>query len=279
MGHGFRAIVSWLRSPPASGALPPRPDVVARMGRGTSSAAVLEGDVASPRGCAAGPPGESAEAAEPPLLLDGRELRVTASIGGALADGTHASAEDLLRDADLAMYYAKTSGHGAVAALRRNDAERPRTRGSGCLHGSPGPPSSAASSLCATNRSSNLRSGRATAFEALLRWHHRERGTVAPSNSSRVAETTGLSVPIGARGAPASVPTRRRLAAHDAPGGRRQRQHLPAPAAGRRFCRRNPPLSGGHEPRPAPPAARDHRRRLAHAMATPRPRSSVNSGR
>jgi diguanylate cyclase (GGDEF)-like protein/PAS domain S-box-containing protein len=130
-----------------------------------------------------------------PFYLDGREIRVTASIGMALfpADGNDAGT--LVRNADTAMYQAKVAGRDGWAmfdAKMREAAARAFEirghlahaveRGELELHYQP---------------QVDLASGRVTAVEALLRWN-RATGVVSPADFIPVAEESGLIVPIGA---------------------------------------------------------------------------------
>jgi diguanylate cyclase (GGDEF)-like protein len=129
---------------------------------------------------------------ERPLDLD-EELFVTPSIGIALADAD-SSADDLLRDADAAMYRAKERGGGhalvdesararALGRLRGETAIRHAVeRGELELHYQP---------IVA------LATGRTVAVEALLRWNHPERGLLAPGEFIGLAEDTGRIVEIG----------------------------------------------------------------------------------
>jgi len=131
-----------------------------------------------------------------PVDLDGRELLVTASIGIAFADeGSDISVDTLLRDADVAMYAAKSSGKGVFmtfademheAVLERLELKRELQ--------------------LALEREEfqlfyqpivDLQTGRFVSLEALLRWQHPERGFVPPGHFIGLAEETGAIVPIG----------------------------------------------------------------------------------
>ncbi len=131
-----------------------------------------------------------------PFSISGRELFVTASIGVALGDSTYDRPEDLLRDADMAMYSAKAQGRSRfkVFDLAMRDSARTRLgletdlrsaldRGEFRLVYQP---------IMA------LETGRIHSFEALLRWHHQTLGVIGPTQFIPLAERTGLIVPIGA---------------------------------------------------------------------------------
>jgi diguanylate cyclase (GGDEF)-like protein len=130
-----------------------------------------------------------------PLRLSGRTARVSGSIGVALSDTGYTAVEDVLRDADAAMYLAKEKGGGgyrifdthlqeAASTTQRIRAELQRSleRGDFRLHYQP---------------VVDLASGRTTGFEALLRWQQAGRGIVPATEFIRQAEKTGLILPIG----------------------------------------------------------------------------------
>ncbi len=164
-------------------------DTLARLG-GDEFAVLLE-EVCEPE--------ESARAAqrildalEAPFSVGGREIFVSASIG--MASGT-TDPDTLLRDADLAMYRAKSQGKGRYVAFEPQmhtavveqlelelDLKRAIER---------------AELMLVYQPIFNLRSGSFAGLEALLRWRHPERGVVPPASFVPLAEETGQILAIG----------------------------------------------------------------------------------
>ncbi len=131
-----------------------------------------------------------------PYRIKQNEMRVTASIGVALNNAPPESPLTLVQQADMAMYRAKCHGHNAIywyrqelgqkatanVSLRRDlqeaiDNEQFELYYQPQIHGP---------------------SGRVTGFEALIRWHHPERGHVSPADFIGLAESTGQIIPISA---------------------------------------------------------------------------------
>jgi len=130
-----------------------------------------------------------------PFEIDGHRIDIGASIGIAMAPHDGVDADELLKKADMALYAAKNSGGGGhrFFAIDMEDAAQERRALELDLR------EALASEQFQLNYQPlvDLRTGRVTTCEALLRWKHPLRGDVPPSVFIPVAEETGLIVALG----------------------------------------------------------------------------------
>jgi diguanylate cyclase (GGDEF)-like protein/PAS domain S-box-containing protein len=170
-------------------------DTLARFG-GDEFAVLLE-DVGGPSEV-----GEVAErilkALQKPLTVEGKEVYVNASMGVAMVEGGDAltrSADELMRDADIAMYMAKRDGKGGYRVFEpgmhvgvverlelKGDLQRALENGELELHYQP---------------VVTLQTGKIGSLEALVRWNHPVRGLILPNQFIPLAEESGLIVALG----------------------------------------------------------------------------------
>jgi diguanylate cyclase (GGDEF)-like protein len=170
----------------------PRTDRIARLGG--DEFAILQMSAAQPASSIALAE-KIIEIIGEPCSVDGHDVTVGASVGVAVAHPGDMNTENFLKSADLAMYSAKSEGRGtyrmfdpemdAVVQTRRlleRDMRTALAQDRFRLYYQP---------------LVNLQTKKVTAFEALMRWEHPERGAVPPSEFIPVAEEMGLIVQLG----------------------------------------------------------------------------------
>jgi diguanylate cyclase (GGDEF)-like protein/PAS domain S-box-containing protein len=130
-----------------------------------------------------------------PMRLGGVDIRPYASVGVTVQTGEHGSAEELIRDCDIAMYQAKAGGKGRVTVLDQQARAEAREK----------------LRLVAELRDAidrrditlyyqpifSTRDGAPVAVESLARWSHPERGAISPATFVPLAEESGLITGLG----------------------------------------------------------------------------------
>jgi PAS domain S-box-containing protein len=133
-----------------------------------------------------------------PFVCGGHELFCTASIGIVTSDMGAQRPEDMLRDADTAMYEAKLAGKGRYAvfdvSMRRRVQERHMLENDlrRAVAADPGE-----QFTLVYQPILNLETGGVESFEVLVRWRHPQRGMISPAEFIPIAEETGLIVELG----------------------------------------------------------------------------------
>ena len=135
------------------------------------------------------------EAIRAPIELSGHQVVVDTSIGISIAPDDGTELDELLKTADIALYEAKNTGRGTYCFYETDMNERMQIRGK-LEQDLRGALANGEFELF-YQPIVNLRDNKIRAFEALLRWHHPERGMVSPSEFIPVAEEMGLIVSLG----------------------------------------------------------------------------------
>jgi diguanylate cyclase (GGDEF)-like protein/PAS domain S-box-containing protein len=134
------------------------------------------------------------DALSTPVTLSRHEVNVSSSVGIASSIAGYDRPEEIVRDADIAMYRAKGKGKGrheifdesmhlqAVDRLKlESDLRRALRQDELCVHYQP---------------IASIPTGRIVGFEALVRWEHPEQGLVSPARFIPLAEETGMIIPL-----------------------------------------------------------------------------------
>ena len=130
-----------------------------------------------------------------PFHVDGHEISIGCSVGVSIAPEDGCDADQLMRNADLALYRAKSEGRGQhrFFASEMDERMQARRRLELDLRGA----LAAGEFELVYQPLVTVESGKVSGFEALLRWRHPVRGLVMPDEFIPLAEEIGLIVPIG----------------------------------------------------------------------------------
>lgn len=130
-----------------------------------------------------------------PYAVQGREIYLTPTIGVAYGGSSRADGEQYLKDARSAMYSARSAGRNLYGVFEETVQRRATQRLQ--LETDLRKALDDEEFRAVYQPIVDLATGRTVAFEALVRWHHRERGVISPVEFIPAAEDTGLVVPMG----------------------------------------------------------------------------------
>ena len=169
-------------------------DVVARLG-GDEFVVVMTDVGEAPVGAVSAMAAKILQRLTMPHVVDGRELHATPSIGVAVFPDDGNDADTLMKNADVAMYHAKSRGRHNFQffAASMNVAAEERV----ALEGSLRHAIDAGELLLHYQPQIDAVSGKVVGVEALVRWQHPERGMIPPVKFIPLAEETGLIEPLG----------------------------------------------------------------------------------
>jgi len=167
-------------------------DLLARLGGDEFVVIVYDADAAA----AASLSRRIAKSLSEPFAIDGRSIRLSASIGTKVR-GEGDTSDDLLRDADAAMRRAKSLGRGQSVGFSRPLRDRSNRRAR-LEHDLEAELASGAKGIIVQYQPVlELTTGNVLAFEALVRWQHPQLGLLGPLDFVPIAEETGTIVELG----------------------------------------------------------------------------------
>ena len=242
-------------------------DTIARMGG--DEFAILQVAIAQPADATALAQ-RIIEAVSEPYDIDGHQVVIGTSVGIAVGPDDGVDPDQLIRNADLALYRAKGDGRGtyrffepemdAQMQARRAmeyDLRKALAAGEFELHYQP---------------VVNLESNEISGFEALIRWHHPEKGLISPGEFIPLAEEIGFIVPLGEWAIRQACATAAQVARTTSGSPSTSRR---CSSAARAWCRSVVERAGGLRPGAGAARARDHRDRAAAGQrGDARPRST-----
>jgi diguanylate cyclase (GGDEF)-like protein len=164
-------------------------DLVARLGGDEFAIAVVDGDPAAARAVAH----RVIASLDAPFAIGGARVIVGASVG--VASGTGSSVEEMVRNADVAMYTAKAAGKGRFALFEPGTDDAFAERLS--LHADLADGIAGGQLRVLYQPVFDLATGCLRSGEALVRWEHPRLGMLTPDRFIGLAEETGLIIPLG----------------------------------------------------------------------------------